>query len=103
MRQGRWLSDGFVCLGEPEKSFADGFGKHGGFGSAFLLLEDQERFAEMGIAAPYFLEQNGDLSVLATQTEDGCASYVGMVNVTGEQGTEIVGILVSAAAAPFVS
>ncbi len=89
LRQGRGLTDGFVCFDEPQKGFPDGFRKHGRFGSAFLLLEDEKRLAEMRIATLYLFEQIGDLRMLTAQAENGCAGYVGMMNVTGEQAAEI--------------
>jgi len=67
-----------------------------------LLLEDQKRFAEIGIAALHFLEENGNLGMLATEAEDGRAGHIGMVKVAGEEGAEIVGILARSAAAAFV-
>lgn len=66
------------------------------------MLEDQKRFSEIGIAALQFLEENGNLGMLATEAEDGCAGHIGMVNIPREERAKIVGIFARAAAAALV-
>ena len=102
LRQRRRLAGGFVSLGKSQKCLTDGLRNHRRLGRALLLLEDQKRLAETWIAALHLLKENGNLCVLATEAEDGCAGYIGVVNIASKQGTQISGVLVSATAAAFV-
>src|SRR5215467_4622056 len=102
VREGSGLALGVVGFDETEKSLADGLGNHRGFGSALLLLEDEQRLAEMGVAALDMLEEDRDLRMLAAEAENGSTSDVRMVNITGKQAAEITGILARAAATAFM-
>ena len=102
LRKRRGLAFRFVGFDKTEEGFANGLRKHCRFGSAFLLFENQNRFAAIRVAALDLLEEDGNLRVLATEAKNRGASNVGMMNVACEQATEIVRVFASAAAAAFV-
>jgi len=57
---------------------------------------------QIRISQPQLLLQNRDLRVLAAEAENGGSGDVGMIDVSGEEAAEIVGIFARAAAAAFV-
>ena len=70
--------------------------------AGLLLVEDQHRLAQLGIARAQLFQQDAGLCVLAAQAEHGCAGDVGMMDVAGEQAAECVRILARAAAAELM-
>src|SRR5215469_4024089 len=56
----------------------------------------------MGVAAVDLFLQDLDLGMLTAEAQNGGASHVGVMNVTGEQAAQIVGILTRAAATAFM-
>src|SRR5690348_10244983 len=88
LRKRGGLAFDFVGLDETEKGFANGLRNHRGFGSALLLLEDEQRLAEMGVTALDLLEEDRNLRVLAAKAENRGPHNVGMMDVAGQQATE---------------
>ena len=87
---------------EPGERLADRFRHHPKLRSALLLLEHQERFRKLRITFLDLLEQNRDLRMLAAKAQNGGTGNVRVMNVTGNQGAKIIGILPCPAATAFV-
>src|ERR1700730_10660531 len=102
MRQGRGPAPGVVSVHQSEERLADRLRDHGRFGGALLLLENEQRLAEVCVAALYFFLQDGHLGVLASEAQNRGAGNVRVMNVTGQQRAQIGGVLARAAAAPFM-
>src|SRR5437899_1134915 len=75
------------------KRLLDCFGKHGELRSAFLLLENDERLAEMQIAALDLFAKNVNLSVLAAEAEHGSSGNVRVMQISGDESAEVVRVL----------
>src|SRR5271155_4364042 len=99
-RSGGALS--FVGFHQAEKCAANCFAEHGGFGAAVLLFDDDEGLSEIWISFAQFLTQNRDLRVLAAETENRGTGDIGMIDVTGNEAAEIIGIFAGAATAAFM-
>src|SRR5438552_1154437 len=89
---------GFVGFDKAIKCLLDGFGEHGELRSAFLLLENDERLAEMQIAALDLFAKDVNLSVLAAEAEHGSSGNVGVMQISGDESAEIVRVLARPAA-----
>ena len=92
----------FVGFHQAEKSAANCFAEHGGFGAAVLLFDDDQWLIKIGIPFAQFLAEYRDLGVLAAETENRGSGNVGVIDVTGDEAAEIIGIFARAAAAAFV-
>ena len=91
-----------VGLSERDEGAVDGLLHERRLVAGLLLIDDDHRLAQLGIArAELFHEQSG-LRVLAAEAEHGGAGDVGVVNVAGEQTAEFTRILARAAAAKLV-
>src|SRR6266699_1254276 len=66
------------------------------------MLENKQRLVELGIALANLFAKNCDLRVLTAQAQYRCTGNVGVVNVTGDEGAEVVGVFARASTATFV-
>ena len=67
-----------------------------------LLLQNDQGLVERRIALLDLLPQDCNLRRLATQAEDRGSRHIGMIDVTGDQSAEIVGILARSTASPLM-
>jgi hypothetical protein len=91
-----------VRIHEPDESRPDGFRKHLELGAALLLLKYKNGFAEMRITPGDLFPENGNLWILASETENGRSGDIRMMDIPGEQPTKIVGIFARSATATLV-
>ena len=87
-----------VGLGNPQEGRLHGFRKHFELGPAALLLEHNQRLAEIRIAPRNLFPKNTYLRILATETQDGGPCNIRMVEVSGNQTAKILGVLAGSAA-----
>jgi hypothetical protein len=66
------------------------------------LVKDQDGLSQRGITELQLLEQIGDLSILAPETQDRCPGDIRVMNIAGEQAAKSARIIASAAAAALV-
>src|SRR5512141_3092793 len=82
MREWRRRARGLIGFDQAKKCPPDGLRKHGRFGAALLLLQDNHGLVEIRIALFDLRTQDSNLRVLATQAEDCSSRHVGMVDVS---------------------
>src|SRR5262249_5077698 len=87
-----------VSLGHSQKRFAKRTRHEFGFGPALLLLDDNERLAEIGIALCDLFAQKFHLCMLASKAQHSSSRRVGMVQISREQAAQVARVFASAAA-----
>src|SRR5690348_8976202 len=102
IRQARGAAGELVCFREADERLANGAREHRRLGRAFLLLEKEERLAELRIALLDGVLNHRNLRVLAAEAQDRGSGDVGMDDVIGEQCAKVLRVFASRAAAAFV-
>ena len=91
-----------VGFDQTKKSLPDRFRHHRRLRATALLLENEQRLVELGIAFANLLAKNCDLGMLAAQAQDGCSRDVRMMNIARDEPAEIVGIFSRSTASAFM-
>src|SRR5262249_17456038 len=96
------LSRQVVRFNQPFERLPNGRCEHREFRTALLLLEYEEWLRKIRISFFQFFPQNRRLRMLASQAQHRRAGHIGMVNVSGNQSTEVRRSFPRSAPAPFV-
>src|SRR5579871_1809957 len=101
-RERRRCSRDAVGLNQCRKGLVEGAAHQCRFAAGSLLIEDQNGLGHLRVARTQLVQQHARLRVLAAEAKDGCARYVGVVNVARKQSAKRLRILTSTAAAALV-